>query len=55
MFENANNDVYQIIKSKIARINQGNLPGIIATVLSARKTRNVRRAARFPKSTPMVI
>ena len=35
--------------------NQNYLPGIIATVLSARKTRNVRRAARFPKSTPIVM
>ena len=34
---------------------KAHLPGIIATVLSARKTRNVRRAARFPKSIPMVM
>ena len=30
------------------------VPGIMATVLSARKTRNVRSAARLPRSIPIV-
>ena len=32
-----------------------NLPGMIATVLRARKTRKVRSAARLPRSIPIVM
>ena len=31
------------------------LPGIMATVLRARSTLNVRKAARLPRSIPMVM
>lgn len=38
----------------VKTVSQRYVPGIMATVLSARKTRNVRRAAKLPRSMPIV-
>ena len=44
-------------REKTGEGNRGskNLPGMIATVLRARKTRKVRSAARLPRSIPIVM
>ncbi len=43
----------QMMSSHVNNVRK--VPGMMATVLRARSTRNVRKAARFPKSIPMVI
>ena len=44
--------VFLAVKKGLLKIN---LPGMIATVLRARKTRKVRSAARLPRSIPIVM
>ena len=44
-----------IVVLRVKQIQRVVLPGIIATVFRARKTRKVRSAARLPKSIPIVM
>lgn len=46
--------MYNSLRCTICTMYNSVLPGTIATVLSARNTLNVLKAARLPKSIPMV-